>query len=107
MKNLLKEDISFWEKDLQIEENKSIHIEKLIEVVKERSSDMDNVRLSPDSREVAVYISGYIVRKFNLRFMSCNNCDMVGNAAIESDDYAYLSTVNRGGLIFNIIDRLC
>ena len=113
MKSLLKEDILFWEKDIDIhiEQNESVKVENLIEIIKERSLDMESIRLSPDSREVAVYISGYVVKKFHMNFTRCDNCDMVEKTLDKhSDDYAYLSTVNRGGLIFpstSLLDYVC
>ena len=61
---------------------------------------MDSVKLYPESREVASYISGYIVRKIVKNFNSCKLCDMVGSLSDkECEDYTYLLTVSQGGLI--------
>ena len=64
IRSLLKENINFWEEDLQIEVNQSDAVGKLIADVRERWCDMDDVPLSPDSREVAIYVAGYIVKKY-------------------------------------------
>ena len=57
IRSLLKENIKFWEEDLQIEVNQSDAVGKLIAEVRERWCDMDGVSLSPDSREMAIYIA--------------------------------------------------
>ena len=50
IRSFLKENINFWEEDLQVEVNRSDAVGKLIADVRERWCDMDDVSLSPDSR---------------------------------------------------------
>ena len=99
IKSLLKEEINFWEEDLHLEKNESSNVERLTAVIKERSIDMDSVKLAPESREVAIYIAGLVVKKFIENFKKCGNCDMVGTINEDADDHAYLVTLNRGVLI--------
>ena len=71
---ILKENINFWEEDLQIEVNQGDVVGKLIAEVRERWCGMDDVSLSPDSREVAIYIAGYIVKKYIKRVNCSDKC---------------------------------
>ena len=96
IRSLLKENINFWEEDLQIEVNQSDAVGKLIAEVRERWCDMDDVSLYPDSREVAIYIAGYIVKK---RVNCSDKCKMVGTISDDSSDRTYLQAIPRGGLM--------
>ena len=99
IRSLLKENINFWEEDLQIEVNQSDAVGKLIAEVKERWCDMDDVSLSPDSRELAIYIAGYIVKKYIKRVNCSDKYKMVGTISDDSSDRTYLQAISRGGLM--------
>ena len=60
---------------------------------------MDDVSLSPDSREVVIYIAGYIVKKYIKRVNCSDECKMVGTISDDSSDRTYLQTISRGGLM--------
>ena len=98
IRSLLKENINFWEEDLQIEVNQSDAVGKLIADVRERWCDMDDVSLFPDSREVAVCIAGYIVKKYIKRVNCSDKCKMVGTISDDSSDCTYLLAISRDGL---------
>ena len=78
---------------------------KLIAEVRERWCDMDDVSLSPDSREVAIYISGYIVKKYIKRVNCSDKCKMVGTISDDSSDRTYLQAISRGGLMIPSLSR--
>ena len=99
IRSLLKENINFWEEDLQIEVNQSGAVGELIAGVRERWCDIDDVLLSPDSREVAIYIAGYIVKKYIKRVNSSDKCKMVGTISDDSSGRTYLQAISRGGLM--------
>ena len=89
IRSLLTENINFWEEDLQIEVNQSDAVGKLIAEVRERWCDMDDVSLSLDSREVAIYIAGYIVKKY-IKHVNCSDkCKMVGTISDDSSDCTF------------------
>ena len=99
IRSLLKENINFLEEDLQIEVNQSDAVGKLIAEVRERWCGMDDVSRSPDSREVAIYIAGYIVKKYIKRVNCSDKCEMVGTISDDSSDRTYLQAISRGGLM--------
>ena len=99
IRSLPKENINFWEEDLQIEVNLSDAVGKLIADVRERWCDMDDVSLFPDSQEVAIYIAGYIVKKYIKRVNCSDKCKMVGTISDDASDRTYLQAISRGGLI--------
>ena len=95
IRGLLKENINLLEEDLQIEVNQSDAVGKLIAEVRERWCDMDDVSLSPYSREVAIYISGKYIKRVNCS----DKCKMVGTISDDSSDRTYLQAISRGGLM--------
>ena len=60
---------------------------------------MDDVSLSPDGREVAIYIAGYIVKKYIKRVKCSDKCKMVGIISDDSSDRTYLQAISRVGLM--------
>ena len=63
IRSLLKENINFWEEDLSISTNSDEKKKKLTELISEKKSDVDELIFSKDSREVAVYVAGYVAKK--------------------------------------------
>lgn len=99
IRSLLKEGINFWEEDLYADNNKSELVRKLIIEINNMCCDVDRVELSGSSREVAIYIAGYIAKKLTKQ-LDCRECHerLIGNLSDESDDHSYLELVSRGGL---------
>ena len=96
-RSLLKENINIWDEDLkpqQKNENSS-----LLDVLSGYDSEIYDLCLSADSREVAYSIAGYVVKKILKRF-DCGICSglMIGNDT-EIKENHYLNLLSRGGLI--------
>ena len=63
IRSLLKESINFWEENLNVEDNKSEYLSKLIIEINNISCDIDIVMLAASSTGVVIYIAGYIAKK--------------------------------------------
>ena len=65
----------------------------------------------PDgSREVAVHIPGYLVKKVKKRLGNCCNKHMSGNSVPQNSDFSYLQSLSRGGLnipSINLVNSVC
>ena len=62
-----------------------------------RCSD-EMVTLSEDSREVEIYIAGYVAKKLKERFGDCCNGLLTGDSGAENPDFSYVQIFSRGGL---------
>jgi hypothetical protein len=60
----------------------------------------DSTQLSPETREVAVFVAGFVGKKIKDK-LGCEGCDalLFGNPSIEGD-HRYTAELNRGGLKF-------
>ena len=58
----------------------------------------ETIVLSDDTREVGIYISGYIAKKIKDRFEDCCIEYAVGEIKGDDTDSAYLKIISRGGL---------
>ena len=68
------------------------------------------VTLSEDSREVAIYIVGYVAKKMKERFDDCCNGLLTGDIGAGNPDFLYVQILSRGGLSYNPIStfgKLC
>jgi WD40 repeat protein len=93
-RSLLKVNVNFWEENLH-KENPNVN--ELINIVSEHETEIFELSLSPESKEVAFTIAGYVAKKL-LKRSKCNNCkeNMVGD---ENDDIPeYFQLLSRGGL---------
>ena len=101
IRSLLKEGIHFWEENLNVEDNKSEYLSKLIIKINNISCDIDNVKLATSSTGVAIYIAGYIAKKLKKRLDCSSECRerFIGILSDESDDHSYIELLSRGGLI--------
>jgi hypothetical protein len=95
-RSLLKEDINIWEERLKTDLNLESDI---IDIVSDHESSIYDLSLSPDSKEVAITIAGYIAKKLLKRF-KCHQCRlcMIGNTNDLAANH-YLNLLSRGGLI--------
>ena len=96
-RSLLKENINFWEEGLKpvLKNDHSI----LLDILAQHESEIQELSLSPDSKEVAYTISGYISKKLIKRFQ-CEMCSlaMVGNDRDNAIEKQYFDLLSRGGL---------
>jgi hypothetical protein len=107
IKNLVKESINIIENDIKADETKHSH-EFLNEI---EDINFEKIILSDESREVAVYIAGYIAKKLVKKFGECcKKFCICSNPSIDSQDTHYLNILSRGGLIVPssyLIDYVC
>ena len=73
----------------------------------------ENVKLSSDSREVAVQIAGYIAKKFTKKEKkkySCCKEQLTGKLSDDNEDHSYIRILSRGGLTIppaSLTDYVC
>ena len=90
MKSLLKSGIECWE-SVNTQTFDKLHAE-----LTEISNDIHENTLCEDSREVAIELSGYVVKQL-LEKSTCDNCKKILQSNLVSSKY--LDTLNRGGLM--------
>ena len=109
LKTLLKDDIdisNIMDSNVEHDEN----IETLLHHVDLSCCSDEMVTLSEDSREVGIYIAGYVAKKLKERFGDCCNGLLTGDSGAENPDFSYVKIWSRGGLIIpstNLVNRLC
>ena len=94
MKSLLKEGFDFWKMDLQPND---VSVDNFEEVTSSFSNEIQKCELNEDSSQVAVFIAGYITKKF-LKKSQCEACLAL---LLKGDSSAteYVNTLSRGGLM--------
>ena len=68
------------------------------------------VTLSEDSREVRIYIAGYVAKKLKKRFGDCCNRLLTGYSGVENPDFLYAQILSRRGLTIpstNLVNYVC
>ena len=69
------------------------------------------VTLSEDSREVGIYITGYVAKKkMKERFGNCCNRLLTGDSGAENPDFSYLQILSRAALTIpstNLANYVC
>ena len=68
------------------------------------------VTLSEDSREVAIYIAGYVAKKMKERFDDCCNGLLSGDIGAGNPDFLYVQILSRGGLTIpsaHLVNYVC
>ena len=68
------------------------------------------VTLSEDSREVGIYIAGYVAKKLKERFGDCCNGLLTDNSGAENPDFSFVQILSRGGLKIpstNLVNYVC
>ena len=98
VRNLLKEDINFWDKNIY----KTFEYSTLKNIMRDialLSSEILECQLSEDSMEVGVTIAGYIAKKLKKRFkfLSCGQKMVSTDQDVLNNEY--LKILSRGGLI--------
>ena len=74
------------------------------------SCSPEHISLSDDSREVAVHILGYIMKKLKKQLENCCKEHWPGNFVSENADISYLQILSRGGLAIpsiNLVNYVC
>lgn len=92
LKSLMKENCA-WSDSL----DKNQNVEETLMFIDSKISDLntESLMLEQDSREVAVFLSGYIAKKLMNRMKSCCADLLIGT----NEDEKYLQSLSRGGLL--------
>ena len=94
--------------DSNVERNENIET-LLHDVDLSRCSD-ELVTLSEVSREVGIYIAGYVVKKLKEPFSDCCNGLLNGDSGAENPDFFYVQFLLRGCLTIpstNLVNYVC
>ena len=86
------------------------NIETLLHHVDLSCCSDDMVTLSEDSREVRIYIAGYVAKKLKKRFGDCCNRLLTGYSGVENPDFLYVQILSRRGLTIpstNLVNYVC
>ena len=94
IRSLLKEGIHFWEENLNVDNNKSEFLSKLIIEINNMCCDIDHVQLSASSRRVAGYVPKRLKKQLNCT-IKCHE-RLIGNLLDKSDDHSYMELLSRG-----------
>ena len=109
LKTLLKDDINITNiMDSNVEHDENIET-LLHHVDLSRCSD-EMVTLFEDSREVGIYIAGYVAKKLKERFGDCCNGLLTGDSGAENPDFSYVQILSRAGLTIpstNLVNYVC
>ena len=92
-------------------ENDDDKLEDLLLNVTSMNCTPENTTLSNDSREVAIHIVNYMVKKFKKRLGDCCIVFLTGDSDnFESQDISHIQTLSRGGLkipSLNLANYVC
>ena len=96
---LLKEDINFWEEDLQPDDTAECFImDEIEEEVRSKSSEIRDCELSDQSKEVSFSIAGGVAKKLSQK-SKCPACTKHMVSTVSNVEHSsYLNLVSRGGL---------
>ena len=98
IKSLLKEGMNI-DNSVKLCENEDNKLEDLLLNVTSMNCTPENTTLSNHSREVAIHIAGYMVKKLKRRLGDCCIVFLTGDSDdFESQDISYIQTLSRGGL---------
>ena len=109
-RSLLKANINFWDEDLREDNDADGPLSQICSLLSGRENEISECCLDHDSEEVAITISGYVVKKLTKRSScnKCKNCFKVSDDDLQSSPY--LSLLSRGGLIVppkDVADFVC
>ena len=109
IKSLLKVGVDV---DENVKENEpgSEEVDNLLRNIDALNISIDNMKLSTDSREVAVHISGYIAKKFIKKKHACCKDHLTGKLSEDNEDHNYIRILSRGGLTIpsvSLTDYVC
>ena len=71
-RSLLKQNINFWEENLEPDQKN----DKILNILAQHESEINKLFLSPDNKEVAYTISGYITNKL-IKHFQCEMCSLI------------------------------
>ena len=91
IKSLMKEDINYWELNLKPESSQDLLFEVDFE------NDFQEIDLDNESKEVATYIAGFIMKKLPKKFI-CSQCEALLNHEKVTICIEYTNLLSRGGL---------
>ena len=108
LKTLLKDDIdisNIMDSNVEHDEN----IETLLHHVDLSCCSDEMVTLSEDSREVGIYIAGYVAKKLKERFGDCCNGLLTSDSGAENLDFSHVRILSRGLTIpsTNLVNYIC
>ena len=109
LRTLLKDDIdisNIMDSNVEHDEN----IETLLHHVDLSCCSDEMVTLSEDSREVGIYIAGYVAKKLKERFGECCKGLLTGDSGVENPDFSYVQILSRAGLTIpstNLVNYVC
>ena len=91
IKSLFKEDIDI-DEEIKVSCPRKIEIVKLKSDIDSLGISLDTFMLSPDSREIAVHIAGYIAKKYlkKIKSSSCCKIHITGSVDMANPDIEYL-----------------
>ena len=95
VKPLIKAGINTWDERLVCSKHMENRNENLLQQLQLLSNDIQENVLCEDSREVAIYIAGYITKKM-LKKSKCSHCnEFLKTKQVSSE---YVDILSRGGL---------
>ena len=68
------------------------------------------VTVSEDSREVAIYVAGYVAKKLKERFGDCCNGLLTGDKGTDNPDFSFVQILSRRSLTIpstNLVNYVC
>ena len=71
--------MNFWEGNVKCEDQTDLAVKEIEEKISDYVNEVLEVELSHDTKEVAAYISGFIVKKM-LKNMNCKECSVAMKA---------------------------
>ena len=88
------------------------NIETLLHHVDLSCCSDEMVTLSEDSREVGIYIAGYVAKKLKQRFGDCCNELLTSDSGAENPDFSYVQILSRENLcltipLANLVNYIC
>ena len=98
LKSLLKGDINALTEDIFLKKDEEEKLQFFLFDITSKNLIKETIVLSDDTREVGIYISGYIAKKIKDRFEDCCIEYAVGEIKGDDTDSAYLKIISRGGL---------
>ena len=109
LKTLLKDDVdinNIMDSNVEHDEN----IESLLHHVDISCYSDEMVTLSEDSREVAIYIAGYELKKLKERFGDCCKGFLSSDSGADDPNVLYVQMLSRGGFTIrstNLLNYVC
>ena len=102
--SIMREEINFWEENVKREDQTDLAVQEIEEKISDYVNEVLEVELSDDTKEIAAYISGFIVKKM-LKNKNCKECSVAMKAKENTSGHdRYLQLLSRGGVICPSLD---